>query len=239
MPYPNPHGLTCPWFDTTNALGSPNIKWCEETLCNWISEPANTWSNLGYLIVALGICYRSWQNKDPLSLRIFGPIIIFMGSMSFFYHQSNFYGSQVLDFIGMFIFVGWAIGMNLIRMGVSHPKKLIPFIAAFTLTLTALVHIMYRSGLKFQGLILVSALIIVATEFRAQKIKATPFFWFYASLGLLTIALSFSVADAQRIWCDPSSHGWFSQGHAIWHWIAALAMGTIYHHYQRAERLSS
>ena len=38
----NPHGVGCPWHSITETWGAPNVKWCEETLCQWISEPANT-----------------------------------------------------------------------------------------------------------------------------------------------------------------------------------------------------
>ena len=94
MNYPNPHGQSCPWFPQAESWGGPNVKWCEETLCHWISEPALTWSNLSYILVAIVITYLSFKNKDDIKLKQFGPIIFFMGAMSFFYHLSNFYGSQ-------------------------------------------------------------------------------------------------------------------------------------------------
>ena len=53
--YPNPHPPNCPWHSSADLLGAPNIKWCEATLCGWISEPANTWSNLLYLVSALAL----------------------------------------------------------------------------------------------------------------------------------------------------------------------------------------
>src|SRR4051812_20202982 len=107
MTYPNPHGPLCPWYEITEKIGAPNIKWCEETLCQVISEPSNAWSNLGHIIAALLITYLSLKNKESFELRLFGPIIFLMGMMSFFYHLSNFYTSQVLDFLGIFFLVGW------------------------------------------------------------------------------------------------------------------------------------
>ena len=50
---------------------------------------------------------------------------------------------------------------------------------------------------------------------------------------LLTIAFGFSISDVTRRFCDPQSHGWFSQGHALWHWIGALSMVTIFLHYSQ------
>lgn len=233
MEYINPHGPQCPWYDITVTQGAPNIKWCEETLCQWISEPANTWSNLGYLIVAVIITVISFKNKHNFQLKQFGPIIFFMGAMSFFYHQSNFYGSQILDFVGMFFFVGWAKGMNLIRLGKLKDSHLIPFNLLVAVVYTIAMHIMYLTGVKFQMIVLISAFIIIGTEIWAQKKKRTDIGWFVTSILTLIVAFGFSISDGQRIWCDPTQHGWFSQGHAIWHWTAAIAMFTIYKHYSR------
>ena len=231
MLYENPHGPSCPWYPITESQGAPNIKWCEETLCQWISEPANTWSNLGYMIVAVYILYYGIKNNHNFKLKQFGPIIFFMGAMSFFYHQSNFYGSQILDFVGMFFFVGWAKGMNLIRMGKLKAKHLIPFNLIVAAVYTIAMHIMYITGVKFQMLVLISAFIIIGTEIAAQKIRKTDLKWFLASIASLVVAFGFSISDGQRIWCDPTQHGWFSQGHAVWHWTAAIGMFTIYKHY--------
>jgi hypothetical protein len=49
----------------------------------------------------------------------------------------------------------------------------------------------------------------------------------------LIVAFGFSISDNTRFWCTPEHHGWFSQGHALWHWIAALGMFTIYKHYSQ------
>lgn len=235
MHYTNPHGPGCPWFDITERQGAPNIKWCEETLCQWVSEPANTWSNLGYLIVGLLITYLAFKKKQSFEIKQFGPIVFFMGACSFFYHQSNFYGSQILDFVGMFFFVGWAIGMNLIRMGKLQKKRLILFNLIFGSSLTLLMHVMYLMSIKFQAIILLAAFIIIGTEIAAGRKRPTPRNWFIGAITTLVVAFGFSIADGQRVWCIPENHGWFEQGHALWHWIVSPAMYMIYKHYSQEE----
>jgi hypothetical protein len=231
--YPNPHGPSCPWYDITESQGAPNIKWCEETLCQWVSEPANTWSNLSYLIFALVIIYLSYKNRHHKLLKQFGPIIFFMGAMSFFYHMSNFYGSQILDFVGMFFFVGWVIGFNLVRLGKIKGKHLSWFNLGLASVYTIAMHIMYLTGFKFQVIIILSAFLIITTELAAVKITKIKYTWFLAAIVTLGVAFGFSVSDNTRMWCDPSQHGWFSQGHAMWHWVAGLAMLFIYLHYSQ------
>jgi hypothetical protein len=234
MAYPNPHGPSCPWYDITEKTGAPNIKWCEETLCQWISEPANTWSNLGYMILALVMMYIAHKNKFNPVIKQYGPITFFTGAMSFFYHQSNFYPSQILDFVGMFLFVGWAIGANLIRLGKLKPKQLIWFNLSLGSVYLVIMHGMYVAELKFQVIVLFSAFVIVGTEFMARKIAPVKYGWFAVSIVLLIIAFGFSISDGSRFWCNPTHHGWFSQGHAMWHWIAAAGMFTIFKHYTQS-----
>jgi hypothetical protein len=233
MTYPNPHGPSCPWHDITESHGAANIKWCEETLCQWISEPANTWSNLGYLIVGLFVTYIAFSKKYHRNLKQFGPIIFLMGAGSFYYHQSNFYTSQIVDFVGMFFFVGWAIGMNLIRLGKLKYQNLLKFNLGLSAFYTLAMHIMYKTGVKFQIIVLISGFLIIGTEILARKIKQVEYKWFYLTIITLIAAFSFSISDNRRIWCNPTDHSWIGQGHAMWHWIASIAMYFIFRHYSQ------
>ena len=45
----------CPWHDAQQTYGAPNINWCEPSTCGLISEPANSWSNLGFFIIAIAL----------------------------------------------------------------------------------------------------------------------------------------------------------------------------------------
>lgn len=233
MQYQNPHAPGCYWHSYAENYGAPNIKWCEETLCQFISEPANTWSNLGYLIAAFIIVAIGNSRKDSFTFKQYGLIVFFMGAMSLFYHQSNYYLSQILDFVGMFFMVGWVIGINLIRLEKLSKSKLFLFNFITGSILTALMHWMYVAGIKFQGIVLLSAFVIIATEFMARKKFQVTYKNFYLALGTLAVAFGFSIADGKRIWCVPTDHGWFSQGHAIWHWVAAVAMVFIYLHFSQ------
>lgn len=133
----------------------------------------------------------------------------------------------------MFLFVGWTIGMNLIRLEKLKPHLLMLFNFSLMILLTAILHVMYNLGMKFQALILISGFVIIGTEIRLRKIQTAKLHWFISSVVFLIVAFIFQILDGKRIWCDPIQHGWFSQGHAVWHWIASVAMLFIYFHFSQ------
>jgi hypothetical protein len=98
-----------------------------------------------------------------------------------------------------------------------------------------------KLGLPVQGIVvvmLVGALLTEAVASRREKAGAAPgsgveiqHRWFFATLGLIAVAATFSGLDASRRWCDPSSHVF--QGHAIWHCFAAVALCVSLLHYRQ------
>lgn len=245
--YVNPHQHQCPWYPHAEMLGAPNIKWCEETLCQWISEPANTWSNIAYLIAALYI-FWSASKKRYIELNLFAPIMFVLGSASFIYHMSNNYLSQVFDFIGMFILVYWLFVINLKRLGVIERKQYLPIMGGLIAISLVILHLMYLSFLKYQYIILFNVVMIAVTEYLNFKKSSnssennsldnkslsehpTSYRHFFIGFTLIFLAKIFSLLDGMRVMCDPTNH-WF-QGHAMWHLLGAIALTFIYKHYEQ------
>ena len=56
----------CPWYELSE-MAKPNVKWCEASQCSWITEPANTWSNLAFVFSGMIIWYlaRKKGQKEP------------------------------------------------------------------------------------------------------------------------------------------------------------------------------
>ncbi len=226
--YPNPHPDMCPWHEAAVVLGAPNIKWCEATLCGWISEPANTWSNLAYLVLGLVI---GWQNRRAahFELRWLGPAMLLMGVFSLVYHASNNFLTQVFDFLGMYLLVFWMLAINLRRLGwVARDRQKAVFVALCAAGLL-LVHLMYLAELKFQFIIAAATLAIVLSEAMARRLHPVPLGNFAVGLVLLCVAQAASLADVTRIYCEPGS--WL-QGHAAWHVLSAIALYFACRHYR-------
>ena len=226
--YPNPHPDLCPWHEAAAILGAPNIKWCEATLCGWISEPANTWSNLAYLVLGLVIVRQNWR-ASHYELRWMGPAMLLMGGFSLGYHASNNYLTQVFDFLGMYLLVFWMLVINLRRLGWFARERQKAVFVALCVAGTLLVHLMYLAQLKFQFIIAAAALVIVVSEVRARRKQPVPWGNLSVGLALLCVAQAASLADLTRVYCEPGS--WL-QGHAVWHVMSAVALYFACRHYR-------
>ncbi len=93
----------CPWSDWSPG----NLVFCEAELCSWVREPANTWTNAGFLAAGLWLLRRHARQRAP-GERV-GPIAlvpvaaILTGAGSALFHASKVYALQLVDFGAMFL----------------------------------------------------------------------------------------------------------------------------------------
>jgi hypothetical protein len=232
--YPNPHPESCPWHGMAEQYGSPNIKWCEETLCQIISEPANTWSNIAFILLALFMFYQVRNEaKGPVKWFPWGMLI--MGSGSFIYHMSNIYPTQILDFVGMFVYVFWLGIYNAVRLEWLKPQNMYKALVVSTIAATAVLHIMYITEIKIQLIVAFAVLFIIITEvlcFKRDR-KAQNYRPFIIAIILIALAQASSLSDLARadFICDPHNH--FFQGHALWHVLSGLGTYFAFIYYRQ------
>lgn len=228
--YPNPHPDHCPWHSYAEKWGASNIKWCEENVCSFISEPANTWSNLAYFVAFLFMLKLLQKNRN-LELSWLAFTMLLIGSSSFFYHMSNFYISQLFDFIGMYSFLFWYFCLNLKHLNLVKFKNMVVLYISLILLFTIATHIGYFTEFRFQLLIVIAGLMIGVSEFfllRKQPRNPTSFKYLYIGIGVIILAEAFSFSDLIRVLCFPSNH--FFQGHSIWHLLSAVGLYYIFKH---------
>ncbi|WNG58088.1 ceramidase [Archangium gephyra] len=220
----------CPWWDMRVTWGEPNVKWCEATLCAWVNEPANAWSNLAYLAVALGCAWR-WRVTGSRAMGHFAWTTLLVGALSFAFHATNNFASQLLDFVGMYVLAFLLVALNLHRLGWLPRERVGAVHTGLTVGCTLLVPVMRLAGVPYQLVVLGAVLVIVGTEVRLSRRKEPHESYrdFWLAVGLMAAAAACSVADVTRVWCDPDNH--WMQGHATWHVLSALALlFTARHH---------
>lgn len=205
--------------------------WCEEQLCSWVREPANTFSNISYVIIGILILMSARKHAYP-HLKLLGWFSILLGFMSGFYHATSSFFGEVLDYSSMFLISSYVLVANLSRMYKWSPKRMT--IAAALLFLVSVIGlIQFRTvGAVFFGIQINAALIV---ELIIRK-KASPR-PFYKPLGIACLlflgAWGIWNLDTHRIVCDPTNH--FINGHAIWHVATAIAIWFIYKFYTQFE----
>jgi hypothetical protein len=235
MDHPNPHPPGCFWHDWAQTLGAPNIKWCEVTRCAFVSEPANTWTNLAYLAVAL-VLFLAWRRQPNRTLTWFAPAVFAMGSLSFFYHLSNNFLSQLFDFVGMFLWVYLLLVIDLRRLGWLSRRAARGCYWLLVVGSSLGIVGLYRLEFPFQVVIAALALALVVAEIGLRFHPGGEGFsyrYFVLALGLILLAEGFSLLDVNRIWCQPDNA--FLHGHALWHLIGALGTGVAWLHFRQFE----
>ena len=158
-----------------------------------------------------------------------------MGVFSFGYHATNAFGTQVLDFIGMYVLVFLLLALNLHRLGWVRRERVAWVHGGLTVGCTLLIPVLRGVRVPYQLIVLVAVLAIVGTEVWLSR-RADPqarHHDFWRAVGLMALATACSMADATRLWCEPDNH-WL-QGHALWHVLSALALLFAARHYASLE----
>lgn len=232
--YINLHAPTCPWHEYSEKFGHGTVNWCEEHLCAWITNPANTWSNLGYILVGILGIYLAKSAKSPKSMQILGLNILFMGLGSFAWHASNIHPTQVMDFLGMYLYTFLILSWNLWRAELASLKSRKVFFISLTIIATLLCYLFYYLKVNMQFIVTVTAIAIILTEILARKKGSIPpkKSYFLLSMLFLAIAQVFSQLDLHRIWCEPTNHV-LLQGHALWHIFGSVGVFFSYLHYHQ------
>ena len=222
----------CPWYELSE-MRIPNVKWCEPQQCSWVVEPANTWSNLGYIIVGLLLLNAAKNSKSKI-LKFFGPAALIVGFSSFVYHMSYTFAFQIFDFLGMYVFCYMLLALNGTRLGAIKKTQQMKLLWAATFVTTIATVVADFANIPIQALVFVLILIIATSEFVIHaRNKNYSLKYFGMAMSSMIVAATFSFLDVSRIWCHPENK--VLHGHAIWHMFGALALGLLFLHYRQFE----
>ena len=223
----------CPWYKLS-SLGLPNVKWCEATRCSWITEPANTWSNLAYIIAGI-IIFMMLKPENRKTSKWFGATLIFVGFSSFVYHMSYTFVFQVLDFIAMYVLTVLMIVINIKRISKITDRQMFQVFNLAVAFFTIVTVVFYYAKVPIQSLVLILSIAIASTEVYIRfKLKQRPkYLYYWLGLFFILAAATFSALDASRILCFPYHP--YIQGHAIWHVLATVSLYFIFLFYRQFE----
>ncbi len=227
--YVNPHKFSCPWHPYAQEFGAPNIKWCEETMCTWISEPSNAWSSLAFIVIALVLEYVSKKKRADFDTQFYVRLVFFVGLGSALYHASLNYLTQLIDYLIMYLVIFWGMAINLKAIGKVNDGNKFYFWGGFVALAMVITHFFYISNIPVQFLIAIAALMFLFSEYKVRSIEKRNYKFLIIGFGAICLGEVFSMLDLERVICNPNNH--IFQAHALWHILSAIGLGAIYFHF--------
>lgn len=204
----------------------PDACFCEAIRDSIVRQPANTWSSLGFVVVALWVAWRSAararQGLVTLprgEVRLLAASLLLVGLGSAFYHASLTFVGQVLDVSGMYLVATFILFH---RLGPRLSLSPVGGALGFTLVNAALMAGQVTTPAMRRPVFAVVLTLALIVEWRASRAGRR---WLGAGTLVMLVAFLFWVLDQQRLLCAPDS---LLQGHAVWHLLGALASACLY-----------
>ena len=222
--------MHCPW----NELTQVPSEWCEESLCSWVRQPANTWSNVGFLIVGIVILRWTARGRSP-HLRGLGYICLVTAVGSAFYHASETFIGRVADYVGMYLGASYMLAVNVSRWTRrAGPGLRWLFWATLLAPLTVMLYAprlavtLYVIETGFCCLGLEVALFV--RERKSIHYRSLVIYW-----GIFLVGYALWQLDIHHVLCDPGNH--VINGHAAWHLLNSAALLYLFFYYEQFEVL--
>jgi Ceramidase len=218
----NENTIICPWSQYTPGY----FPICEEKLCEWIKQPANSYSNLGFIICGLLLIYLYFNKKSPNGLS-FGMASIIVGVCSFSAHSTGIGLFSFLDYASIFfIFALFAANNAIFDRKIKSQNTIIVALAYFIPVALFTYFVVASRNILFA----VSVIGLIYWESRILKKQNKKFL--VASmkkvLGFFAIAVICLALDITKVICDPQNH--FFQMHSLWHIFNSVSIYFLARH---------
>ena len=219
-------------------FSKPTIKYCEDNLLSYIAQPANSWSNLAFVLVGTYLFFIS-RNQKNLLLKFLGPMAVLVGLCSFFYHASYTFVGQFLDLGSMFLLSSYLLVFNLHRLSARFFTIRKTVLLFFILVLSSLTIVYFIRPTNFTiglPIFALQVLAILILEWQLYKRRTSNYKIqnLLIAFALLIAAFIFWNLDFLRLWCDPNTFHLIN-GHAMWHILNSLVFIFLYSFYAQFE----
>lgn len=223
---------------------------CEAPRPGLVRQPANTFSNLGFVAVGLGIAaahgrMRAGRAAPPTNPLTSGRLVSTLASVavallgpgSMFLHASLTGWGGAVDVLSMYLWVTFAIAYAARRaLSLSARGFVLLYAALFAGAAWSKLGTPVSSDLVF-GLLIAGFLLGELAVWRRRAL-AQERRWL--ALALLCFGVAFALWLPSRgpggALCEP--HSWL-QGHAAWHLLSAAAAGAIWLYWRSERRLDA
>ena len=202
-----------------------------------IAQPANTWSSLGFVLVAVVVATRRPRlavtadrplvASTPALRALLALALLVTGLGSAFYHASLTFLGQTADVAGMYLLSTFVILYARTDARADAVRRFVIAYAVFNAVL--LVALVLVPELRRQ-LFAVLLLIGLVLEYRrgARSSAFAPRLLLASTLSL-AVAYVIWIGDMRHVGPAPTS--WL-QGHAVWHLLGALSTWQLARYYE-------
>ena len=215
--------------------------YCEAIGPGIAAQPANAWSNAGFVIIGLLVLADAGRRsgtgrmaRDSRAAWLYGAVAIFLGIGSFAFHGSMRAWGGYVDVLSMHAFIAYVLVYDLDRV---HRWTWERFTVWFSTMLAGFaIAIAFVPPEHGKTLFAVFVLIVLLVEAAVSYPRMRPWSqvrldprrmpWFWTGLGLFVGAnIIWNLSRTGGVWCDPQS---LIQGHAVWHLLTGASVGAFY-----------
>jgi hypothetical protein len=215
---------------------------CEAAHDGWIRQPANTLSNLGFVVAGLLVARRAARGSDDRVLStivatVYACVVVLLGPGSAAMHATQSAWGGHLDMLSMYLVAGFAASWSWVRW---TRRGTTSFVAAYVVCVAACeviglwpdpVPVVHYSGNLAFGVLLVAAVVLETMLWRRGE---TVLVFRHGVVALAAMLVAFTIWLLTNAgMCDPRS--WL-QGHAVWHLLCAVAAYWLFRLYESERR---
>ena len=214
-----------------------------------IKQPANTWSNLGFIAAGLTIAWMMrhgafYQNNNAFTQSNFTPVFfaslaVLLGPASMAMHATLTPIGGTLDMLSMYLVCSFMTAYSMQRFFGWKPIH-------FTVVFVSVVVICELAGtyhghipmVDYAGNAAFAFFIITASIFEIfntyiRKYTLEKKWGYYSVASVITAFIIWNFGQNNNPFCDPHS---LIQGHAMWHLLDALAVFFLFRFYVSEQR---
>lgn len=221
---------------------------CEAARDGFVRQPANTFSNIGFVTAGLLIAWHARGRADAGTSVILGRrlatamacVVVLLGPGSAAMHATQSAAGGHLDMLSMYLIASFAAAYAVMRWRHGGPWLFAVAFAAGVAVCELVgawggdVPVVMTSGNAVFALLLVVATVLEVAIMRRGETRVRRG---YAYGSLASILVAFAIWNVTKVrLCDPDS---LVQGHAIWHILCAVAAYFLYRYYASEEVVSA